>query len=50
MIRDMWRGNPILCFILFIVPFGFFMIILYSIFCADIMDADELDDEHEKKE
>lgn len=45
----MWRGNPILCAILFIVPLGFFMIILYSIFCADILDAEEEED-HEKKE
>jgi thioredoxin domain-containing protein 10 len=49
-LREMWKGNPILCFILFVVPFGFFMIILYSIFCADIMDAEDGDDDHEKKE
>ena len=50
MVRDMWRGNPVLCFILFVVPFGFFLIILYSIFCADILDADDNEDDHEKKE
>ncbi|KAL7011114.1 hypothetical protein ACKWTF_014093 [Chironomus riparius] len=50
LLAEMWRGNPILCFVLFVVPFGFFMIILYSIFCADIMDAEDADDDHEKKE
>jgi thioredoxin domain-containing protein 10 len=50
LVREMWRGNPILCFVLFVVPFGFFMIILYSIFCADIMDAEENEEDHEKKE
>lgn len=38
---EMWRGNPILTSVLFGLPLGFLSLILYSIFCADIMDADE---------
>jgi thioredoxin domain-containing protein 10 len=49
----MWQGNPVLTTVIFGLPFGFFALILYSICCADIMDADEEDDDqenHEKKE
>jgi hypothetical protein len=37
----MWRGNPALTAVLFGLPLGFFSLICYSICCADIMDADE---------
>lgn len=45
---DMWRGNPILTAVLFGLPLGFLSLIIYSIFCADILDADE-DDEDDGK-
>lgn len=50
---EMWRGNPILTSVLFGLPLGFLSLILYSICCADIMDADEEDEDeegHEKRE
>ena len=51
---DMWRGNPVLTAVLLGLPLGFLSLIFYSICCADIMDADdeeeELDDYHEKAE
>lgn len=37
----MWRGNPVLTTLLFGLPMGFFSLIVYSIFCADILDAEE---------
>lgn len=48
----MWRGNPILTAVLFGLPLGFLSLIIYSIFCADILDADEEEEEdgHEKNE
>lgn len=45
---EMWRGNPILTAVLFGLPLGFLSLIIYSIFCADILDADEEDDEDGK--
>ena len=51
---DMWRGNPVLTAVLIGLPLGFLSLIFYSICCADIMDADEeeeeLEDYHEKAE
>lgn len=50
---EMWRGNPILTAVLFGLPLGFLSLILYSICCADIMDADEdneAEENHEKRE
>ena len=53
---DMWRGNPVLTSVLLGLPLGFLSLIFYSICCADIMDADEEeeeideDDYHEKAE
>ena len=52
-IAEMWKGNPALTAVLFGLPLGFFALICYSICCADIMDADEEEDEeietsHEK--
>lgn len=52
-IFEMWKGNPALTAVLFGLPLGFFALICYSICCADIMDADEEEDEdnfatHEK--
>lgn len=51
-LNEMWRGNPILTAVLFGLPLGFLSLILYSICCADIMDADDLetDENHEKRE
>uniref|UniRef100_A0A224XD20 Protein disulfide-isomerase tmx3 n=1 Tax=Panstrongylus lignarius TaxID=156445 RepID=A0A224XD20_9HEMI len=56
-LSEMWRGNPVLTTVLFGLPLGFLSLICYSICCADILDADEDDDEpqsqdfsHEKKE
>lgn len=56
-LSEMWYGNPVLTTVLFGLPLGFLFLILYSICCADILDATE-DDEgardddssHEKKE
>lgn len=49
---EMWRGNPILTSVLFGLPLGFLSLIIYSIFCADILDADEEDEDdvHEKND
>ncbi|XP_060520991.1 protein disulfide-isomerase TMX3 [Cylas formicarius] len=44
---DMWKGNPILTAVIFGLPFGFLSLILYSICCADILDADDDDDDYE---
>jgi hypothetical protein len=41
----MWHGNPVLTAVLFGLPLGFLSLICHSICCADIMDAD--DDEEE---
>lgn len=52
-LAEMWRGNPVLTAVLFGLPLGFLSLICYSICCADIMDADDEEDEdelHEKKE
>ncbi|XP_044254609.1 protein disulfide-isomerase TMX3 isoform X2 [Tribolium madens] len=52
-LADMWRGNPVLTTVLFGLPLGFLSLILYSICCSDILDADEDEEEellHEKKE
>jgi hypothetical protein len=43
----MWQGNPALTSVLFGLPLGFFALICYSICCADIMDADEEEEEME---
>lgn len=45
-LADMWQGNPVLTMVLFGLPLGFLSLILYSICCADILDADE---EEERK-
>lgn len=51
-LSEMWKGNPVLTAVLFGLPLGFLSLICYSICCADIMDADdeEEDEPHEKKE
>lgn len=53
-LSEMWRGNPVLTAVLFGLPMGFLSLICYSICCADILDADEEEDEgdysHEKKD
>ncbi|KAK9892618.1 hypothetical protein WA026_020996 [Henosepilachna vigintioctopunctata] len=52
-LSDMWKGNPVLTSVLFGLPLMFLSLILYSICCADILDADEDEEEellHEKKE
>lgn len=48
-IYDMWQGNPALTAVLFGLPIGFLSLICYSICCADIMDAEE-DDEEETED
>lgn len=40
-LADMYRGNPVLTIVLFGLPLGFLSLILYSICCSDILDADE---------
>jgi thioredoxin domain-containing protein 10 len=53
LLADMWQGNPILTCVIFGLPLGFLSLICYSIFCADILDADpdpDDEDDHEKKE
>lgn len=40
-LSDMWRGNPVLTTLLFGLPLGFLSLILYSICCSDILDAEE---------
>lgn len=42
---EMWRGNPVLTTVLFGLPLGFLALILYSICCADILDAEEEEEE-----
>ncbi|GAB0086539.1 protein disulfide-isomerase TMX3 [Sergentomyia squamirostris] len=49
-LSEMWRGNPVLTSVLFGLPLGFLSLIIYSICCADILDADDEDDGHEKNE
>lgn len=46
-LADMWKGNPVLTTVLFGLPLGFLSLILYSICCSDILDAE--DDEEEGK-
>lgn len=45
--RELWRGNPILTMVLFGLPMGFLSLIMYSICCADILDASEEDEDDE---
>jgi thioredoxin domain-containing protein 10 len=47
---EMWRGNPVLTAVLLGLPLGFLSLIFYSICCADIMDAEEEEEElyHDK--
>ena len=40
-LEEMWLGNPVLTAVLFGLPLGFLSLICYSIWCADIMDAEE---------
>lgn len=51
---EMWRGNPVLTTVLFGLPLGFLSLILYSMCCQDILDAEDEETEpllqHEKKE
>jgi len=51
---EMWRGNPVLTAVLIGLPLGFLSLIFYSICCADIMDAEEEEEDeseyHEKAE
>lgn len=49
-LEDMWQGNPVLTALLFGLPLGFLSLICYSIWCSDIMDADEEELPHEKRE
>ncbi|CAG9859452.1 unnamed protein product [Phyllotreta striolata] len=52
-LADRWKGNPVLTTVLLGLPLGFFTFILYSCCCANILDADEDEEEdlrHEKKD
>ena len=40
-LEDMWQGNPVLTAVIFGLPLGFLSLICYSIWCSDILDADE---------
>jgi thioredoxin domain-containing protein 10 len=40
-LRGMWHGNPVLTTVILGLPLGFLSLICYSIWCADIMDANE---------
>lgn len=44
-LEDMWQGNPVLTTLLFGLPLGFLSLIMYSVCCGDIMDADDDDDQ-----
>lgn len=44
-LADMWKGNPVLTTVLFGLPLGFLSLILYSICCSDILDAEEDEEE-----
>lgn len=44
-LNDMWLGNPVLTSVIFGLPLGFLSLIMYSIWCADILDADEEDEQ-----
>jgi hypothetical protein len=45
----MWQGNPALTAVLFGLPIGFLSLICYSICCADIMDAEDEEEEEAGK-
>lgn len=45
----MWQGNPALTAVLFGLPIGFLSLICYSICCADIMDAEDEEEEETGK-
>ncbi|XP_018331269.1 protein disulfide-isomerase TMX3 [Agrilus planipennis] len=49
---EMWWGNPVLTTLLFGLPLGFLSLIIYSVCCADIMDAEEEEEQllHKKEE
>lgn len=44
-LNDMWKGNPVLTSVIFGLPLGFLSLIMYSIWCADILDADDDDEQ-----
>ncbi|XP_058796231.1 protein disulfide-isomerase TMX3 [Phymastichus coffea] len=44
---SMWKGNPVLTLVLFGLPAGFLSLICYNIWCPDIFDADEEDEDTE---
>jgi len=48
-ISEMWQGNPALTAVLFGLPIGFLSLICYSICCADIMDAEDEEEEETGK-
>ncbi|XP_011505026.1 PREDICTED: protein disulfide-isomerase TMX3 isoform X2 [Ceratosolen solmsi marchali] len=45
-LASMWQGNPILTLVLFGLPAGFLSLICYNIWCPDIFDADEEEEEY----
>lgn len=48
-LEEMWQGNPVLTAVLFGLPLGFLSLICYSIWCSDIMDADEEEGKLQKR-
>ncbi|XP_008206898.1 protein disulfide-isomerase TMX3 [Nasonia vitripennis] len=44
-LASMWKGNPVLTIVLFGLPAIFLLMICYHIWCPDIFDADEEEEE-----
>lgn len=40
-LTNIWMGNPAVVSALFVLPFGFLLLICYSTCCTDIMDASD---------
>ncbi|KAI9565415.1 hypothetical protein GHT06_009207 [Daphnia sinensis] len=49
-LAGMWYGNPVLTSVIIGLPLGFLSLICYSMWCADIMDASEDDQNVREKE
>jgi len=48
--KGMWYGNPVLTTVILGLPLGFLTLICYSMWCADIMDANDDDNTVREKE
>lgn len=42
---NIWVSNPAVASVLFGLPLGFLLLIIYSICCTDIMDASDDDED-----